>query len=130
MILDEIAELTKERGRDYSHPLPNFLRISLDWSIETAPFLFNPILVARLMNRMKLDRGIDTPKWDNNRDNIGYENVKDMMCQKYAEIELGTLLSDYEEMDDKGKEYLENVLRNLSFGEQYSLLCKCIKVIE
>lgn len=131
-MLENIQEINSERGRDYDHPLPNFLRISLLWSTYCTPFQFNPIMVADLMILLKEGRVIKTPKWDNYIDIIGYTNCIDMMCEMYYAIEcLGSeqeYHKTYTSLAETAKEAIVNELRCLSFNEQYDLLCKCIEI--
>lgn len=142
MLLDEIKVVTGERGRDYDHPLPNHLRISLAWSLQDAPFVHNPIDVALKMDLLKTMREIKTVKWDNYRDKMGYVNCVDMMCGLYCEIKYKTIilyefrlqdddifLTEYKDMNDAQKAEIVKKLKNLAFFQQYDLLLNCMEYL-
>lgn len=144
MLLDEIKQLNEIRSGSYGHPLPNFLRISLAWSVKKAPVLFNPIEVAEMMLLMKEMRNVNSTKWDNYRDEVGYVNTIDLMCALFCEIKQQQfssyeLLTDdmyfyvsntYQFMTDSQKEIVANKLKSLSFGEQYDLLSKSVEFLK
>lgn len=141
MLLDEIKELNKERSGDYGHPLPNFLRISLEWSIQDMPFVHNPIGVAMKMDSLKTIRDIETTKWDNYRDKVGYINCIDLMCSLYCEMKQEVskegfvkaadevFCKNYSNMTDGEKAFVVNVLKKLTFMQQYFLLRDVIDYI-
>lgn len=59
------------RNKLYAHPLPNFLRIALYWSID-AETVLTPVQVARMMMVFKVARDIHGFTPDNYIDAIGY----------------------------------------------------------
>lgn len=123
MLIDEINEITNARGRDYDHPLPNHLLISLEWSLQDFPYTHNPISVAKKMVGLKLARDRKRTKWDNLRDSMGYVVCIDKMCELYFKI--GEFDGLYGDLSDKEKEVLVESLRSMSFCEQYQLLQNC-----
>lgn len=124
MLINEIEDITSIRNRDYAHPLVNFLRISLLWNVikPSENPVFNPILVADMMVLMKEARIVNTPKWDNYRDIMGYTNTVDMMIQLYYEVMQFGTKEGFEGLNDNAKQTLVQALRDMSFSEQYNLL--------
>ncbi len=72
---------TSDRRRDYGHPLPNFLRICLKWSV-TLEIPVTPLHVAQLMLDMKTARDQNSFKDDNWIDAIGYSNTVQMIDER------------------------------------------------
>ncbi len=60
-VLDEAAEVIKERGENYDHPLPNHERIAALWSVVLGTTV-TPLQVVQCMIAVKLARLIATPE--------------------------------------------------------------------
>lgn len=80
--LDIVAEITSgDRRRDYGRPLLNHARIALIWSTYLEKTI-RPMDVAWMMNGLKLAREIETSKYDNLIDSMGYMVcIDDMIAQ-------------------------------------------------
>ena len=63
--------INNHRNNQYAHPLPNFIRIALYWSIDTETII-TPVQVARMMMVFKVARDIHGFTPDNYIDSIGY----------------------------------------------------------
>lgn len=59
-VLDEAAQVIKERGENYDHPLPNHQRIAALWSVVLGTTV-TPLQVVQCMMAVKLARLIATP---------------------------------------------------------------------
>ncbi len=139
-MIDVIAQLNKERSGDYGHPLPNFLRISLLWSIMHAPKIFSPIDVVDMMVLMKEARLFNDVKIDSYLDVIGYVNCIDLMCELYMELDFNNYNNintgesrvprPYKEINDSQKQGIIFTLKNLDIDEQWVLLNDSIKYLE
>ncbi len=90
---DEWLKITHEitngpRRNSYSHPLRNFLRIAIRWSVNHETII-TPLQVAQDMVEMKMARSQSSFKDDDWIDTMGYSNTVQMMNDKL--IELGYL---------------------------------------
>jgi len=105
-----------DRRRDYDHPLPNHLRISIIWSVQTGITL-NPIQVAFMIGSgLKAARQVKTSKFDNVVDTAGYMDCVSEMCILYNKIYGKPTTND---LTDTMKE-----IESLGIGEQWDLLHK------
>ena len=76
---------TSERRRDYGHPLPNFLRIAMRYSI-TLERGVSPLDVEHLSIDLKMARDQNHFKDDNWVDTIGYANTVQMIDERMKEL--------------------------------------------
>lgn len=99
------------RRNSYSHPLRNFLRIAIRWSVNHETIV-TPLQVAQDMVEMKMARSQSSFKEDDWIDTMGYSNTVQMM-------------------DDKLKElgYLEGVkvFETITMGMMWSMLMDCVE---
>lgn len=86
-----------ERQDNYGHPIVNFLRIAIDWTIMlrlegvlSNGEIITPQQVARMMVRLKDDREMHTPNPDNIVDGIGYLSCVDRIHRWLQVSGLGT----------------------------------------
>lgn len=76
--LEQAKQVTEEsRQQEYDHPVINFIRTGITWSMwlqgrKGFPIVINPIDVAWMMDGMKFAREVNTHKDDNAIDTIGY----------------------------------------------------------
>lgn len=109
-ILTEVQNITSgDRRRDYGRPLVNHLRIALMWSVYLNSVI-TPDQVVWMMTLLKGARDMNTPKYDNSLDTIGYQVCLDDMVNQVVEEGYA---SDYQ----AGL----NFLRNLTVGEMHDL---------
>lgn len=73
------------RRNSYSHPLRNFLRIAIRWSVNHEQIV-TPLQVAQDMVEMKMARSQTSFKEDDWIDTIGYSNTVQMMDDKLKEL--------------------------------------------
>ena len=106
---------TGDRRRDYGRPLVNHLRIAMNWTLFLQPLLdgksITPDKVVWMMAGLKQAREINTTKFDNLLDNVGYSACLDDMYLQI--IELGYAVDREEAM-----EYMQS----LDMGEMFELL--------
>lgn len=110
MWLDKAKEITQNSRQDeYGHPLINFLRTALVWSVYWERTI-TPFDVAMAMDLMKTAREIHVHKEDNLVDKIGYISCIDQMAQ-YVESRGLAIQGDGEQF-----------LRELTFPRMWDLL--------
>lgn len=126
-LLNYVEGLTKgDRRRDYNHPLPNHLDISLRWSLRKG-VTFNPVEVAFMLGPdLKGARQSYTSKFDNVADTAGYmdcvnEMVNLLVDLGYKEFDNPTLT--FEQNRTNGMKFLEELTKQ----EQIGLLDLCNK---
>jgi len=73
------------RRNSYSHPLRNFLRIAIRWSVNHETII-TPLQVAQDMVEMKMARSQSSFKDDDWIDTMGYANTVQMMDDKLKEL--------------------------------------------
>jgi hypothetical protein len=87
---DEWLKITHDitngpRRNSYSHPLRNFLRIAIRWSVNHETVI-TPLQVAQDMVEMKMARSQSSFKDDDWIDTMGYSNTVQMMNDKLIEL--------------------------------------------
>lgn len=118
-ILEQAGEVSKERGRDYDHPLTNHLRIAISWS-GILGINVSPIKVAFCMIATKMDRQKFTPKYDNLVDIIGYTYCIYQMVERYTEL-LG-VSEKFEDMTEGKKDSYYAILDSFGIEAMQKLL--------
>lgn len=86
-LLEDAAKITSgDRRRDYGRPLINHIRIAIKGSV-TFEHNISPAEVAWFMGAdLKSARDIQTPKWDNYLDNVGYMVCMEDMANQLIEL--------------------------------------------
>lgn len=84
--IDDVKTITQsDRQRDYGHPLQNFIRIAVFWSVQMGVYV-SPVKVAEMMIGVKLAREVNTSKEDNWIDTMGYATCVDRMSERLREM--------------------------------------------
>lgn len=100
--VDEVVAITEgDRRRDYGHPLINFLRIAIRWSLYLKQTV-SPVDVALLMVEVKLSRQQQTYKEDNFIDIMGYTACVEAMDTKLKEYGYPQGVRVFDTMDVNG----------------------------
>lgn len=100
--LDEAKKVTTDdRRKVYGHPLPNFIRIALEW-IPIFDMVVTPRQVAQAFVGAKIARDANTYKDDNWIDAIGYSNTVQMMDNRMKELGYPKGIEAFDNIDQKG----------------------------
>ena len=91
-LLEQVAKITNgDRRRDYGRPLINHVRIAVKWSARITQRIVRglppvtPSVVVELMLDLKDARQVNTPKFDNILDTVGYMVCLDDMARELVE---------------------------------------------
>lgn len=129
MLLEKLTSIINEREDNYDNPLPNFLRISLLWSVWKGEVL-DPYDVIFMMDLMKTARQIHNHSDDTLLDKTGYtvscyERINDLMIKMGYKFGIETF-RDWKNTLESCKDDLETheTVQGEYFGWMFTLLLR------
>lgn len=101
--IDITADITSgDRRRDYGHPLTNFMRIAMEWTVyQDWRVVYTPLDVAMMSIVMKVARQINTFKDDNFIDMMGYSVCVEAFDQRMKEMGYAQGAKEFDKWKDE-----------------------------